>query len=107
MDNIPIHMRITGLMVTNEDVNSRRAATTELASSVRPASGVEGLSRESANPAEAEEIAVAKVIDPGAFGSWGFDTEAGRIRRTVAHEKARAILTELANRALPQEAKDD
>ena len=39
MDNIPIHMRITGLMVTNEDVNSRRAATTELASSVRPASG--------------------------------------------------------------------
>jgi hypothetical protein len=33
MDNIPVHMRITGLAVSNEDVDTRRSAVSDLKAS--------------------------------------------------------------------------
>jgi hypothetical protein len=48
MDNIPVHLRITGLNVTNEDVDSRRKAATELGAAWGKVSDVQTLLSKSA-----------------------------------------------------------
>ena len=53
MDNIAVHMRISGVTVSDDDVNSRRAAATNLAASWKKVSTVSTLISKSAAIAEA------------------------------------------------------